>query len=209
MTNCNPKPIRFANCKGRLVEAGFSGGDITSDGGAVLLRAADRMLGLTDSAARALGGPRRQASCLHSLPTMVRPRGFGGGVGFVDGRNLCSGHCRGPGGISSAVALATAALLDTWAAFSETRALWGAISRWMRRDRAPGAGFSRKGRSGSGDEWALCHYPRRLRRVSGVKLPPEAVAGEGVVTEGRSGIQASGGKGSAKDVRSAAFVTRC
>ncbi|MYA67217.1 MAG: IS1380 family transposase [Gammaproteobacteria bacterium] len=84
MTNCNPKPIRFANCKGRLMEAGFSGGDITSDGGAVLLRAADRMLGLTDSAARALGGPRRQASCLHSLPTMVRQRVYALALGYED-----------------------------------------------------------------------------------------------------------------------------
>ena len=36
------------------MEASFSGGAITSDGGAVLLRQADRMLGLTDRAAQAL-----------------------------------------------------------------------------------------------------------------------------------------------------------
>ena len=40
MTNCNPNPIRFAHCNGRLVESVFSGDDITSDGGAVLLRQA-------------------------------------------------------------------------------------------------------------------------------------------------------------------------
>ncbi len=50
MTDCNLEPIRFPSCKGRLVEASFSGGAITSDGGAVLLRQADRMLGLTDRA---------------------------------------------------------------------------------------------------------------------------------------------------------------
>ncbi len=48
MTDCNPHSIAFPHCKGRLVEASFSGGAITSDGGAVLLRQADRMLGLTD-----------------------------------------------------------------------------------------------------------------------------------------------------------------
>ncbi len=50
MTDCNLEPIRFPSCKGRLVEASFSGGAITSDGGAVLLRQADRMrmLGLTE-----------------------------------------------------------------------------------------------------------------------------------------------------------------
>ena len=44
MTDCNLEPIRFPSCKGRLVEASFSGGAITSDGGAVLLRQTDRML---------------------------------------------------------------------------------------------------------------------------------------------------------------------
>ena len=47
MADCNLEPIRFPSCKGRLVEASFSRGAITSDGGAVLLRQADRMLGLT------------------------------------------------------------------------------------------------------------------------------------------------------------------
>ena len=41
MTDCNLEPIRFPSCKGRLVEASFSGG-------AVLLRQADRMPGLAD-----------------------------------------------------------------------------------------------------------------------------------------------------------------
>ena len=63
MADCNLEPIRFPSCKGRLVEAGFSGGAITSDGGAVLLRQADRMLGLTDQAARGLTDSRRKASC--------------------------------------------------------------------------------------------------------------------------------------------------
>ena len=36
MTDCNLEPIRFPSCKGRLVEASFSGGAVTSDGGAVL-----------------------------------------------------------------------------------------------------------------------------------------------------------------------------
>ena len=56
---------------------------------------------------------------------------------------------------------------------------------------------------------ALCHYPRLLQDVSGIKLPVEAGRGMGVVTEGKSGLQASGGKGSTKDFCSVAFVTRC
>ncbi len=68
--------MRFPNCKGRLVAASFSGGAITFDGGAVLLRQADRMPGLADRAARSLTDTRHKASCRHSLLTMVwqRPR---------------------------------------------------------------------------------------------------------------------------------------
>ena len=55
MKDCNLEPIHFPSYKSRLVEASFSGGTITSDGGAVLLRQADRMSGLTERAAKALG----------------------------------------------------------------------------------------------------------------------------------------------------------
>ena len=84
MTDCNLEPIRFPNCKGRLVKAGFSGGAITSDGGAVLLRQADRMLGLTERAAQALTDPRRKASCRHSLLSMVRQRVYALALGYED-----------------------------------------------------------------------------------------------------------------------------
>ena len=84
MTDCNPEPIRFPSCKGRLVEASFSGGAVTSDGGAVLPRQADRIPGLTDRAAQALTDTRRQASCRHSLPTMVRQRVYALALGYED-----------------------------------------------------------------------------------------------------------------------------
>ena len=83
MTDCNPEPIRFPSCKGRLVEASFSGGAITSDGGAVQLRqAADRMLGLTDRTAGSPADTRRKASCRHSLLTMVRQRVYALALGY-------------------------------------------------------------------------------------------------------------------------------
>ena len=46
------------------MKAHFSGGAITSNGSAVLLRQADWMLGLTEQAARVLDDPRRKASLL-------------------------------------------------------------------------------------------------------------------------------------------------
>ena len=49
MTNCTSKPIRFKGVKGRKVEAIFGGQTISSDGGGVLLRAADDGIGLLHS----------------------------------------------------------------------------------------------------------------------------------------------------------------
>ena len=66
------------------MEARFAGGAITSNGGAVLLRQADRMLGLTEQAARVLDDPRRKASCRHSARSMLRQRVFGLALGYED-----------------------------------------------------------------------------------------------------------------------------
>ena len=40
MTDCNQQQLLFPRCKGRRVEARFSGGDITSNGGVLLLSSA-------------------------------------------------------------------------------------------------------------------------------------------------------------------------
>jgi len=64
-----------------VVEARFSGGDITSNGGVLLLRQADRALGLTERAAKALVDPRRQASCAHDALSIVRQRVYGLALG--------------------------------------------------------------------------------------------------------------------------------
>ena len=47
-TECNPTSMRFARLKGRDVVAGFGGGSMTSDAGALLLGATDRAVGLMD-----------------------------------------------------------------------------------------------------------------------------------------------------------------
>ncbi len=60
MTKCNTSSIPFTTRKRRLVEANFSGGDITSDGGSLLLREIDYQLELTSGLARTLGDEREQ-----------------------------------------------------------------------------------------------------------------------------------------------------
>jgi DDE family transposase len=46
-TECNPNLFDFARVENRTIVASFDGGRITSDAGALLLGAADRVLGLT------------------------------------------------------------------------------------------------------------------------------------------------------------------
>ena len=84
MTNCIQERLPFPRCKGRQVQASFSGGDITSNGGVLLLRQADRALGLTEQVAKALIDPRRLASCRHDALAIVRQRVYSLALGYED-----------------------------------------------------------------------------------------------------------------------------
>ncbi|MCH7559714.1 MAG: transposase, partial [Planctomycetes bacterium] len=53
------------------------GGDITSDGGVLLLRQVDHRLGLSEAVVRALNDPRRQASCVHDGLSLLKQRLYG------------------------------------------------------------------------------------------------------------------------------------
>lgn len=84
MTNCTPAKIEFPACKTRKVEAAFSGGDITSDGGSLLLRQADRRLGLLSQVTSALHDPRRRSSCKHAFLSLLRQRVYALALGYED-----------------------------------------------------------------------------------------------------------------------------
>ncbi|MBF0358790.1 MAG: transposase, partial [Magnetococcales bacterium] len=49
MTDCTPRLFEFPACKRRKVEAEFSGGDVTTDAGILLLRQVDHKIGLTQA----------------------------------------------------------------------------------------------------------------------------------------------------------------
>ncbi len=84
MTKCYQRTFEFPRVNRRVVEANFEGGDITSDGGVLLLRQADRLLGLSDAIAHALTDPCRQASCDHDVPGLVRQRLYAIALGYED-----------------------------------------------------------------------------------------------------------------------------
>jgi Transposase DDE domain group 1 len=83
-TQCNPNRFAFAPAEGRLVVASFDGGAITSDAGALLLGATDRVLGLTRRLAAGFKDSRDPAYTEHALETLVMPRVVGIALGYED-----------------------------------------------------------------------------------------------------------------------------
>ncbi len=84
VTNCSSEGIVFPACRKRRVEARFDGGEVTSNGGVLLLRQADRLLGLTAAVARGLSDHRQRGKVRHRLVDMLRQRVFGIALGYED-----------------------------------------------------------------------------------------------------------------------------
>ena len=116
MTNCTQESFAFPACKRRRVEANFDGGDITSDGGVLLLRQVDQRLGLSAAVASALDDSRRQASCRHDAVSLLRQRLYALALGYED----LNDHQ----GLRADVAMQTAVERDTVLASSATLCRW-------------------------------------------------------------------------------------
>ena len=86
MTECSRK-ISFSRVLGKRVEADFAGGELTSDAGGMLLRNADRRVGLTRALARVIADPRDQARVVHSIEDMLRQRIYAIALGYEDGND--------------------------------------------------------------------------------------------------------------------------
>jgi len=83
-TECNPELFDFTPVQGRAVVAGFDGGAITSDAGALLLGATDRAIGLTARFAECFIDRRRPEWVEHRVSTLVGQRVFGIALGYED-----------------------------------------------------------------------------------------------------------------------------
>jgi len=84
MPDCNATTLHFAPFKRRQIEAEFSGGDVSSDGGVLLLRQLERRLGLLERAAAVLSDPRDPERITHSVTDMLKQRVFGLCLGYED-----------------------------------------------------------------------------------------------------------------------------
>src|ERR1700755_322204 len=83
-TECNPAQLEFPPVDGRTVVASFDGGRITSEAGALLLGATDKVLGLTRRLAGCFEDSRNQLFTEHAVQTLVMQRIAGIALGYED-----------------------------------------------------------------------------------------------------------------------------
>jgi len=84
LTECSAELFEFAPVEKRVVVAGFDGGAITSDAGALLLGATDRAIKLVDRFAGCFSDHRSADLVEHLVPTLVGQRVFGLALGYED-----------------------------------------------------------------------------------------------------------------------------
>src|SRR5687767_9231306 len=83
-TECSATQLDFEGFAGRQVVGGFDGGEVTSNGGAPLLREADRAIGLTAKVARCFRDMRNPIFVEHRLETLLAQRIHGLVLGHED-----------------------------------------------------------------------------------------------------------------------------
>lgn len=84
MPNCTEELFHFPSFDRRKIEANFQGGEVSSDGGLMVVREADRRLGLTRALNAALPDPRHPVFITHEQITLVRQRIYGLALGYED-----------------------------------------------------------------------------------------------------------------------------
>jgi hypothetical protein len=83
-TECNQKSFLFARHFSRRVEAEFSAGRVSTDGGALLLRETDRKIGLVGRVAACFRDGRMPGRIEHRVEEMLAQRIYGLALGYED-----------------------------------------------------------------------------------------------------------------------------
>jgi hypothetical protein len=83
-TQCISNQLEFEGFDGRRVVTAFNGGAITTDAGTLLLRHANRAIGLFERVASCFRDHRNPDQVVHSLPAMVGQRIAGIALGYED-----------------------------------------------------------------------------------------------------------------------------
>ena len=165
-TDCNLKRLHFGRLGRREIVADFGGGQLSSDGGCLLLRQVEEKTDLIGGFARHAMRDYRDASRIeHTLPELLKQRVFGLALGYEDlcdhdelrrdpllasavGKNDPSGHSRGRRNLGRP--LASSATLHRL----ETTAENPAHERYLRFDVDPEAA----------DDYFLEHFVASMKR---------------------------------------------
>ena len=83
-TECSAEQLEFEGFAGRRVVAAFDGGVLTSDAGALLLREADRAIGLSRRVSACFSDARCPQRVVHALRTLIGQRIVGLALGYED-----------------------------------------------------------------------------------------------------------------------------
>ena len=84
MTNCTPSLINFSALNRKKVEASFTGGSITSDGGLLLLREVDKRIGLSKRMSKVISDGRHLGYVDHSMFHLLKQRVYAIAAGYED-----------------------------------------------------------------------------------------------------------------------------
>lgn len=84
MTDCTSSNYVFPAIKSRKIEVNFTGGDISSDGGALILREADKRMSLLEDIAKLFPDKRDPSKVTHKIDTMLKQRVYGIALGYED-----------------------------------------------------------------------------------------------------------------------------
>jgi hypothetical protein len=84
MPNGTTTQLTFPSFDRRKIEANFAGGAVSSDGGVLLLREADRRLGLVEALSAVLPDPRFPEFIVHAQVDLLRQRIYGVALGYED-----------------------------------------------------------------------------------------------------------------------------
>jgi len=83
-TQCNAEQLQFSCVEKRQVVAGFDGGTVSSDAGALLLGRTDEAIGLIDRLAGCFVDARKPELIEHEVRTLIGQRVFGMALGYED-----------------------------------------------------------------------------------------------------------------------------
>lgn len=84
MPNCTKELFKYPAFDRRKIEASFSGGDVSSDGGVMLLRQVDKKLGFLEALDKAMKDPRNPYLVKHEQKDLLTQRIFGLALGYED-----------------------------------------------------------------------------------------------------------------------------